>query len=95
MTCLGWGGLQRNFGQSLGLQLNIPIYNNRQVKINIERAKLGVISNEVAKEQARQQLRTEIEQTLTAVRASQRTLDRKLNFLAALCCKYHHRILGR
>jgi outer membrane protein len=64
-----------NFGQSLGLQLNIPIYNNRQVKINIERAKLGVISNEVAKEQARQQLRTEIEQTLTAVRASQRTLQ--------------------
>lgn len=64
-----------NFGQSLGLQLNIPIYNNHQVKINIERAKLGVISNEVAKEQARQQLRTEIEQTLTAVRASQRSLE--------------------
>ncbi len=67
--------VSENFGQSLGLQLNIPIYNNRQVKINIERAKLGVISNEVAKEQARQQLRTEIEQTLTAVRASQRTLQ--------------------
>ena len=67
--------VSENFGQSLGLQLNIPIYNNRQVKINIERAKLGVISNEVAKEQARQQLRTEIEQTLTAVRASQRTLE--------------------
>jgi len=67
--------VRENFGQSLGLQLNIPIYNNRQVKINIERAKLGVISNEVAKEQARQQLRTEIEQTLTAVRASQRTLE--------------------
>lgn len=67
--------VRENFGQSLGLQLNIPIYNNRQVKINIERAKLGVISNEVAKEQTRQQLRTEIEQTLTAVRASQRTLE--------------------
>jgi outer membrane protein len=67
--------VSENFGQSLGLQLNIPIYNNRQVKINIERAKLGVISNEVAKEQARQQLRTEIEQTLTAVRASQRSLQ--------------------
>lgn len=64
-----------NFGQSLGLQLNIPIYNNKQARINIERAQLGVISNEVAKEQARQRLRTDIEQTLTAVRASQRTLQ--------------------
>jgi outer membrane protein len=67
--------LTDNFGQSLGLQLNIPIYNNKQARINIERSQLGVISNEVTKEQVRQRLRTDIEQTLTAVKASQRTLQ--------------------
>jgi outer membrane protein len=66
--------ISENFGQSLGLQLNIPIYNNKQARINIERAQLGVISGEVAREQARQRLRTDIEQTLTSVRASLRTL---------------------
>jgi len=67
--------IQENFGQSLGIQLNIPIYNNGLTRINIERAQLGVISGEVAREQARQRLRSDIEQVVTAVRASRRSLQ--------------------
>jgi outer membrane protein len=48
----GYGsGLKDNFGQTVGISLNIPIFNGLQVKSAIARAKLDVNSKELAIEQ--------------------------------------------
>ncbi|MCB9080205.1 MAG: TolC family protein [Lewinellaceae bacterium] len=75
--------INENFGQSLGMTLSIPIFNNLRSRIGVQRAQLGVISAEVNTDQTRQQLRTNVEQTITAARASKRTLAAAQTSLSA------------
>ena len=51
-----------NLNKSIGLYLNIPIFNGLQVKNNINRAKIGQLSAELNLQQAQNQLRKTIEQ---------------------------------
>lgn len=67
--------LNQNFGQNLGVSLAIPIYNNHRNRINVERAELGVMNREVANEQLRQQLKTNIDRAIADARAAKRTLE--------------------
>lgn len=62
-----------NFGQSLGLSLQIPIFNNGQTQSAIERAELGVISAELAEEQLLNQLKSEVMIALADARAAEKT----------------------
>ena len=63
--------INENFGQSAGISLNVPIYNNHRNSINKERARLNVISSEVAARQVTDQLKTDVQSAITGFRASQ------------------------
>ncbi len=67
--------LSENFGQSLGVSLSIPIYNNHRNKISVERARLNMVTQEVALEQTRQNLKTSIDRAIADARAAKRSLD--------------------
>lgn len=61
-----------NVGQSMNLNLNIPIYSNRQIQSNIERAKINSQTAKLNELNTRQTLRMNIEQTYTGLRAASR-----------------------
>ena len=62
--------LWTNLGESIGLNLSIPIYSNRQLKSNIERAKINALSVQLDEQNTRLQLRKTIEQSYTDLRNS-------------------------
>jgi outer membrane protein len=62
--------LYNNLGESVGLNLSIPIYSNRQIKSNIERAKINALSAQLDEQNTRLQLRKTIEQSYTDLRNS-------------------------
>jgi outer membrane protein len=62
--------LWNNLGESIGLNLSIPIYSNRQIKSNIERAKINAMSAQLDEQNIRHQLRKTIEQSYTDLRNS-------------------------
>ncbi len=59
-----------NLGQSLGLSLSIPIYSNRQIKSNIDRAKINVMNAQLSEQNTKNQLRKVIEQTYTDLQSA-------------------------
>lgn len=69
--------INENFGQSVGVSLRIPIYNNHRNNIAVERARLGVLNQEVFNRQAEQTLKTNIQQAIANARAA------KLSYQAA------------
>ncbi len=64
------GQLNENFGQSVGISLRVPIYNNHRNNIAVERARLGVLNQEVFNRQAEQTLKTNIQQAIANARAA-------------------------
>jgi len=62
--------LDQNFGQTIGVSFNIPIFNRYQTKLNLERARLGVINAEVQNSQVKQQLKADVQQSLANARAA-------------------------
>jgi len=67
--------LQDNFGQSVGLNLNIPIYNNHQNKLAVEQSRLSVLNQQVQNQQIRQQLKADVQRAIADARASSRSLE--------------------
>ncbi len=51
---------KENFGQNIGVSLNIPIFNARNARTNWERAKLNIESLKLTKEQGDMQLKQDI-----------------------------------
>jgi outer membrane protein len=52
--------IKNNFGQSIGISLNIPLFNGRSARTNWERSKLNVINYELTKQQGDLQLKQDI-----------------------------------
>ncbi|HFA49036.1 MAG TPA: TolC family protein [Bacteroidetes bacterium] len=65
--------LNENFGQNIGVQLQVPIYNNGRNQINTERAKVGILNAKVQSDLTKQQLKTDVQNAIASVRAAQRT----------------------
>jgi len=61
-----------NFGQSLGLRLSVPIYNNGITNANIQRAELNRINADYTAKQAKLQLKADIQNTLANARAAEK-----------------------
>lgn len=66
----GWGGFgkqffDKNMNEVIGLHLNIPIFNRFQTRSNIRMAKLDVMNQQLALDDARQNLRTEMQKAYT------------------------------
>ena len=69
-TDIGWGGFNKQFFDSnlnevLGLHLSIPIFNRLQTRSNIRSAKLNLMEQQLALDDARQNLRTEMQKAST------------------------------
>lgn len=62
--------LDQNFGQTIGLAINVPIYNNHRTKIGMERARLNVINAELQNRQAKQQLKADVQNAIASARAA-------------------------
>ncbi|MEO0726785.1 MAG: TolC family protein [Bacteroidota bacterium] len=62
--------INENFGQSAGINLSVPIYNNHRNSIAKERARLNTISAEVSARQVTDQLKTDVQTAITGFRAS-------------------------
>ena len=77
-----------NFGQSVGVTLSIPIYNNSVNKIAVERARLNVISTEITNEQTKQQLRSDVMRAIADAKAAKKQLVASEKSLAALNANY-------
>ena len=59
-----------NFGQSLGLSLNIPIYNRTNNRLGTQQAKIDYKTSELQKENTLLQMQTNIMNALTSVKAN-------------------------
>lgn len=67
--------LDQNFGQNVGLNLQVPIYNNGRNSINVERAQVGILNAKVQSELTKQQLKNDVQTSLANARAGRRTLE--------------------
>lgn len=67
--------LDQNFGQAIGLQLSIPIYQNGRVRLNVERARLGIVNAQLQENQTRQQLKNDIQTAIANARSARKQLD--------------------
>ncbi len=63
-----------NFGQSLGLRLSVPIYNNGILNTNIQRAELNLVNASYTAKQAKLQLKADIQNALANARAAEKEL---------------------
>jgi outer membrane protein len=59
-----------NIGQSFNLGLSIPIYSNRQIQSNIERAKINEMNLRLSEQNTKNVLRKSVEQSFTDLRAA-------------------------
>ncbi len=55
-----WSELNNQFGQGIGLSLNVPIFNGWQAKANVERAKLDVERNKLSIQRDTLQLKQDV-----------------------------------
>ncbi len=73
-----------NLGQSFSMGIAIPIYNNRQIKSNIDRAKINLINTQLSEQNVKNVLRKNVEQTYTDMRASVKKYDATKQQVAAV-----------
>jgi outer membrane protein len=70
-----WDQLDQNFGQTVGLSLNIPIYNNHSVLTNTEKARINTIRAQNSAELARQQLKTDVQNAVANAKAAKESFE--------------------
>lgn len=75
--------LSQNFGQNIGVSLNVPIFNNFRNDINIERAELSIKNQQVANQQAKQRLKSDIQTAIANARASKKSYEAAQRAFAA------------
>ncbi|MBK8555873.1 MAG: TolC family protein [Lewinellaceae bacterium] len=67
--------LDRNFGQGVGVSLNVPIYQNGRTRLSVERARLNVLNAQMQDIQTKQQLKNDIQTAIANARAGKLQLD--------------------
>lgn len=65
-----WTQMDQNFGQGVGLNISIPIYQNGRVRLGVEQAKLGVLNAQLQDNQTRQQLKNDIQTAIANARSA-------------------------
>lgn len=65
--------IEENLSYGFGLGVNIPIYNNYQVKAGMERAKLNTMSSAINVEREKNTLRTNVQQALADAQAASKS----------------------
>ncbi|MCK9203405.1 MAG: TolC family protein [Bacteroidales bacterium] len=77
-----------NIGQSFSLGLSIPIYSNRQIKSNIDRAKINVMTAQLNEQNVKNVLRKSIEQNYTDLKAASKKYEATKEQLNAVEAAY-------
>ena len=79
-----------NIGQSFSMGIAIPIYSNRQIKSNIDRAKINLITTQLNEQNVKNVLRKSVEQTYTDMRASVKKYEATKQQVAAVESVYQN-----
>ena len=82
--------LWNNLGESIGLNLSIPIYSNRLIKSNIERAKVNMLITQLNEQDIKLQLRKTIEQSYTDLKNSIKKYEATKDQIAAAELSYNN-----
>ena len=77
-----------NFGQGVSLGLNVPIFNGRQAKINIDRSKLQIENLKVQRERTLNQIKSDVQRALNDARAAKLQLEASTRSLDAQKVNY-------
>ena len=77
-----------NVGQSFSMGISIPIYSNRQITSNIDRARINLITTRLSEQNTRNVLRKSIEQTYTDMHAAVKKYEATKQQLAAAELSY-------
>jgi len=75
--------IDRNFGQGVGVSMNIPIYQNGRTRLTVERARLSVMNAQLQSTQNRQQLKNDIQTAIANARSAKLQLGAAEKTLAA------------
>ncbi len=67
--------IDNNLGQSVGIRVSIPIYNNHQTRIGMEQARLELINAEVRQRQVEQQLKSAIQNAIANANGAKSALE--------------------
>ncbi len=67
--------LDQNFGQGIGLQISVPLYQNGRVRLNVERARLGLVNARLQENQTLQQLKNDIQTAIANARSARKQLE--------------------
>lgn len=67
--------VDQNFGQGVGVQIHIPIYQNGRIRLNVERARLGLLNAQLQQNQTHQQLKNDIQTAIANARSARQQLD--------------------
>lgn len=77
-----------NLAQTFNFSLSIPIYSNRQIKSNIERATINSLNAKLSEQNVRNQLRKSVEQTYTDLKSAAKKYEATQEQLAAAEASY-------
>ena len=67
--------MNRNFGQSVGLNISIPIYQNGRTRLSVERANLSLLNAQLQQNQTRQTLKNDIQTAIANARAADKQYE--------------------
>lgn len=65
----------RNFGQAVGLNIQVPIYDRGLTKIAVERARLAATSQQLQNQRTQQQLKSDIQSALANAKAAKKQYE--------------------
>lgn len=85
-----FGQLDQNFGQSVGISLQVPIFNGLRSKMNTERAQLDVLNTKLNNDLAKQQLKTDVQRAVADVRAARKAYEAADKALQAATAAYNN-----
>ncbi|MEK7257730.1 MAG: TolC family protein, partial [Bacteroidota bacterium] len=66
--------LNENFGQNIGLSLQVPIFNNGRNGINVQRSEVAILNAKLQSDLTKQQLKTDVLSALTNARSARLAL---------------------
>ena len=70
-----WNQLSENFGQSVGLNLSVPLYNGSRARLTQQEVEIGVLAAKVANDQTKQQLQSDVQRAVNDAQAGKRSYD--------------------
>lgn len=76
--------LSDHFGQAFGLSLQVPVYDRGITRIAVERAKIGIISQQLSNQRTQQVLKSDIQAALANAKAAKKQLEATEKTFAAL-----------